>query len=93
MKRYQTTFVGLFDGSEDGRPAITSIEIPIIQRDFAQGRPDDEATPIRERFLDAIVRAVTTDADMGLGAWRTQGGSRPPSHGGPVLHCARLETQ
>ena len=27
-----------------GRPAITSIEIPIIQRDFAQGRPDDEAS-------------------------------------------------
>ena len=48
------------------RPAITAIEIPIIQRDFAQGRPDDEASAIRERFLDAIVRAATTDAEMGL---------------------------
>jgi hypothetical protein len=66
MKGYQTTFVGLFDAPEDGQPAITSIEIPIIQRDFAQGRPDDEATVIRERFLDAIVRAATTDADLGL---------------------------
>lgn len=66
MKGYQTTFVGLFDPSADGRPAITSIEIPIIQRDFAQGREDDEATPIRERFLDALVHAATTSQDMGL---------------------------
>ncbi|CUR58016.1 conserved hypothetical protein [metagenome] len=66
MKGHQTTFVGLFDTPEDGRPAITAIEIPIIQRDFAQGRPDDEATAIRERFLDAIVRAATTDAEMAL---------------------------
>jgi hypothetical protein len=66
MKGYQTTYVGLFDAAEDGRPPITSIEIPIFQRDFAQGRPDDEATAIRERFLDAVVRAATTDTDMGL---------------------------
>lgn len=66
MKGHQATFVGLFDAPEDGRPAITSIEIPIIQRDFAQGRPDDEATAIRERFLDAIVRAAATDAEMAL---------------------------
>ncbi|MGI8434793.1 MAG: DUF262 domain-containing protein, partial [Nocardioidaceae bacterium] len=66
MKGYKTTFMGLFDSPADGRPAITSIEIPIIQRDFAQGRPDDEATAIRERFLDAIVHASTTDVEMAL---------------------------
>lgn len=66
MKGYKTTFMGLFDAPEDGRPAITSIEIPIIQRDFAQGRPDDEATAIRERFVDAIVHASTTDVEMAL---------------------------
>ena len=60
MKGYKTTFVGLFDVAHDGRPEITSIEIPIIQRDFAQGRLDDEASAIRERFLDAIVRACET---------------------------------
>jgi hypothetical protein len=62
VKGHKTTFVALFGAPEAGRPAITSIEIPIIQRDFAQGRPDDEATAIRERFLDAMVRASTTDA-------------------------------
>ena len=41
---YQTTFLGLFDAPEHDRPAIHEIEIPIIQRDFAQGRPDDETT-------------------------------------------------
>ena len=65
MKGHRTTFLGLFDYGE-GHPAVTAIEIPIIQRDFAQGRPDDATKEIRERFLDAIVRAVTTDEDMAL---------------------------
>lgn len=66
LKGYPSTFIELFDSPEQGRPAITSIEIPIIQRDFAQGRPDDEASGIRERFLDAVVRACVTDAEMAL---------------------------
>ena len=53
MKGYPTTFLGLFDPPHGERPAITEIEIPIIQRDFAQGRPDDDTSAIRERFLDA----------------------------------------
>lgn len=63
---HKTTFVELFDAPQDGRPEISSIEIPIIQRDFAQGRPDDEASGIRERFLGALVQAATTDAEMAL---------------------------
>lgn len=63
---YPSTFIELFEPPGQGRPAITSIEIPIIQRDFAQGRPDDEASGIRERFLDAIVRACVCDAEMAL---------------------------
>jgi len=66
VKGYPTTFLGLFDTPEDERPPITEIEIPIIQRDFAQGRPDDETTAMRHRFIDAIVRAATTDSDLGL---------------------------
>ena len=66
MRGYQTTFLGLFDTPTDSRPAIVQIEIPIIQRDFAQGRQDDQTTVIRERFLDAIISAVTSDRDMGL---------------------------
>lgn len=67
MKGYPTTFLALFDSVEvEQRQPITSIEIPIIQRDFAQGRPDDETTAIRERFLDAMVAAATTGDEMGL---------------------------
>ncbi|MGP6178447.1 DUF262 domain-containing protein [Microbacterium sp. A196] len=66
MKGYPTTFLGLFDVPVSDRPAILKVEIPIIQRDFAQGREDDETTIIRERFLDALIRAVTFDEDMGL---------------------------
>lgn len=63
---YLTTFLGLFDLPEHGRPPIREIEIPIIQRDFAQGRGDDETTTIRDRFLDAIVDAITSDTNLGL---------------------------
>lgn len=66
MKGYPSTFLGLFDPPVDDRPAILQIEIPIIQRDFAQGRQDDETTIIRERFLDALIGAITSDDDMGL---------------------------
>lgn len=66
MKGHKATFAELFDAPHEGRPEITSIEIPIIQRDFAQGRPDNEASAIRERFLDAIVQAATTEAEMAL---------------------------
>lgn len=66
MKGYQTTFLGLFGPAEDARPAVARIEIPIIQRDFAQGRQDDETTVIRDRFLDAIAEAVRSPVGMGL---------------------------
>jgi hypothetical protein len=66
VKGKVTTFLGMFDEPDDDRPGIDEIEIPIIQRDFAQGRPDDETTGIRERFLDAIVHAITSKRDMGL---------------------------
>lgn len=66
MKGYSTTFLGLFDAPHGERPAITQIEIPIIQRDYAQGREDDETTIIRDRFLDALITAATSDQGMGL---------------------------
>jgi hypothetical protein len=66
VKGYPTTFLGLFDPPQGQRPAINAIEIPIIQRDFAQGRSDDETSAIRERFLDAIIHAATTTESIGL---------------------------
>ncbi len=43
-----------FDGKRIGR-----IEIPIIQRDYAQGRTTDRTTRIRERFLAVLHEALT----------------------------------
>ena len=66
MKGYPTTFLGLFDEPVGDRPGITEIEIPIIQRDFAQGRADEEVSALRDRFLDKVIEAATTDRHMGL---------------------------
>ncbi len=38
---------------------LQKIVIPIIQRDYAQGRKDPDVGRIRSRFLDALYRAVT----------------------------------
>lgn len=66
MQGYPTTFLGLFDDPTGHRPPIREIEIPIIQRDFAQGRVNHETTMLRDRFLDALLPAVTSDATIGL---------------------------
>ena len=38
---------------------LQKIIIPIIQRDYAQGRDDVDVRRIRGRFLEALYRAVT----------------------------------
>lgn len=37
------------------------IEIPIIQRDYAQGREDEKTRKIREQFLDSLIEAIESD--------------------------------
>jgi hypothetical protein len=48
------SFISMFDQDE-----IRRIEIPKIQRDYAQGRPDEIATRIRKDFLGVLYRALT----------------------------------
>ena len=55
-KGKQHSFATLF--ADVGR-----VEIPIIQRDYAQGRP--QASDIRNRFLAALREALTADNPMG----------------------------
>lgn len=50
------TFIDIFSNPESH---INKIVIPIIQRDYAQGRTDKDVARIRERFLDALYTAVT----------------------------------
>jgi hypothetical protein len=59
MDRQAKTFIDIFN-SEDG---FKSIEIPIIQRDYAQGREDKEVTRIRERFINALYNALTEKSE------------------------------
>ena len=49
------TFINIFS---DG---IKQIIIPNIQRDYAQGRNTTEIRRVRDRFLNALYKAVTTD--------------------------------
>ena len=66
MRGFTTTYRGIFDSAPHERPTISSIEIPIIQRDYAQGREDSDTTMIRRDFLDVLIRALTTTESVSL---------------------------
>lgn len=59
MKGYKTSFVGMFQPRHDGMPTVNLVEIPLIQRDYAQGRQGADVEVIRRDFLDVLVGAVT----------------------------------
>ena len=52
----ETSFFRLAEAS-----AVRRIEIPLIQRDYAQGRPEEKVRRIRDRFLEALQQAVMAD--------------------------------
>jgi hypothetical protein len=54
-----TSYVELFNEHGQKPPTVTRIEVPLIQRDYAQGRIDPITDEIRERFLDALHDALT----------------------------------
>jgi len=63
------TFSNLFGKhtAEDGSEfEINCIEIPIIQRDYAQGRTSDKVNRVRDRFLDTIYNALTNHKKLTL---------------------------
>ncbi|HTE43158.1 MAG TPA: DUF262 domain-containing protein [Steroidobacteraceae bacterium] len=66
MKSCVTSYNGLFDRRAADGPIVERIEIPIIQRDYAQGRQSDTVTRIRSNFLDVLHDAVTTGVPIGL---------------------------
>lgn len=56
------SFMDIFDTKfEDGAGSIQvqKIIIPIIQRDYAQGRDNPDVARVRERFIEALYKAVT----------------------------------
>lgn len=56
------TWSSLFQGGD----AIKSIEIPMIQRDYAQGRTDEKTSRIRRTFLQVLHNALTNDAQSAV---------------------------
>ena len=69
MELNEYTFQNLFGKhvTEEGIDfEIKDIEIPIIQRDYAQGRKDDKVTRVRNRFLDTIYEALTAPKHLTL---------------------------
>ena len=58
------SFFDIFDtGVEDaqGNIQVNKIVIPVIQRDYAQGRTSPEIARVRKRFLDSLYSAVTEE--------------------------------
>ncbi len=56
------SFIDIFDanfGDEDNPITLKKISIPIIQRDYAQGRRNAEIDRVRLRFLESLLKAVT----------------------------------
>ncbi|MDY3854445.1 MAG: DUF262 domain-containing protein [Butyribacter sp.] len=56
------TFMNIFDSEFEVNDEIVKLKkivIPIIQRDYSQGRVDDEIKRIRERFLQSLYNAIT----------------------------------
>jgi hypothetical protein len=66
MSSIVTTYVGLFRPRDDEAATIERIEIPLIQRDYAQGRADAEVADIRSDFLDVLLGAAVGETRVGL---------------------------
>ncbi|GAB3843235.1 DUF262 domain-containing protein [Hymenobacter jeollabukensis] len=60
----QTNYYTLWTLLND--PEIERIQVPIIQRDYAQGRSDEKATSIRGRLLDALYTALEKQRPLTL---------------------------
>ena len=63
---YRTTFHRMFGEQAAGTSRVEKVEIPLIQRDYAQGRLGARTNAIRRTFLDALHVALTEDTPVGL---------------------------
>lgn len=63
-KKY--TLIDLFRGTEGGGEALNGIEIPLIQRDYAQGRDMPKVEDIRRRFVGALKKALINNEPITL---------------------------
>ena len=66
MSSFITSYAKLFTQSGDDTVDIHRVEIPLIQRDYAQGRENAAVKAIRADFLDVLCNAVTGFGPVGL---------------------------
>ncbi len=66
MKGFLTSFVGQFGEPAEDAPTVERIEIPLIQRDYAQGRRNTEVDEVRSTFLEVLLDAVAGGDPVGL---------------------------
>ena len=66
MRSFVTSYNDLFAHRSESVPTVTHIEIPLIQRDYAQGREGAAVGQIRENFLDVLYRAVALGESVSL---------------------------
>ena len=66
MKGYPTSYVGMFQETSEELQSLRMIEIPIIQRDYAQGRDTPAVEVIRREFLDVLVQAISGGKPVNL---------------------------
>ena len=63
MKNGKYTFWGLLTKIKDDKQKLC---VPIIQRDYAQGRTDERATGIRTKFLNSLAQALKEKKELCL---------------------------
>jgi len=66
LRSHETSFAGLFDLWDHGEQVVASVEIPMIQRDYAQGRENDDVLPIRRNFLRTLHSAAIGEKRVSL---------------------------
>jgi hypothetical protein len=66
VKGYPTSYAGMFRQHGDNDVRVAGIEIPLIQRDYAQGRRDPRVDDIRGTFLEVLHHALTDGKPIGL---------------------------
>ena len=60
-----TSLAQLFSQTINGTQ-VRAIEIPLFQRDYAQGRNSDQARHVRERFIADLCSALDGDKELHL---------------------------
>ena len=66
MRGYPTSYAGMFQQRGDAALEVSRVEIPLIQRDYAQGRRNSRVDDIRSAFLEDLHEALSGSKAIGL---------------------------